>query len=257
MSSPLFARVVRRADVDDALRRDMLALMRVCYEGVLPERFASDLDAKQFVILLFVKRTRRLVGFSTLRIARERLDGRVVDLAFSGDTVIHPEYWGTKTLQSAFARFLLGRKLMHPFRPCLWLLLSGGYKTYLIMVHHLPRSFPNRGYAPEPSWRRFLDRIAREWFGDHYDPARGIVRFGADHYRVRTGVAPIDTDTARRPDVAYFVERNPGHADGDELVCLAEIRVLDVVRVLGRILAVQARLGPQAAPSPVGARLQS
>ena len=191
MSSPLFARVVAPAELDEALRREMLALMRVCYEGISPERFAADMASKQLVILLFVKGTRRLVGFSTLKVAEERLDGRTVDLAYSGDTVIHPEFWGTKTLQSAFARCMIRLKLRHPFRPCLWLLLSGGYKTYLMMVNYLPCSFPNRRYAPHASRRQFLESIAREWFGDHYDRSRGVVRLGADHYRVRAGIAPI------------------------------------------------------------------
>src|SRR5262249_54552820 len=83
-SSPLFSRIVPRAELDDALRREMVALMRVCYEGVSPERFAADLASKQFVILLFAKGTRRLVGFSTLRITEEQLNGRTVDLAYSG-----------------------------------------------------------------------------------------------------------------------------------------------------------------------------
>jgi hypothetical protein len=256
MSSPLFARVVAQAELDEALRREMLALMRVCYEGVSSERFAADLASKQHVILLFVKGTRRLVGFSTLKIVEERLDGRTVDLAYSGDTVIHPEFWGTKTLQSAFARSLLRLKLRHPFRPCLWLLLSGGYKTYLIMVNNLPRSFPNRRYTPDTPRRRFLESIAREWFGEHYDSIRGIVHLGADHYRVRAGVAPIDPETARRPDVAYFLEHNPGHASGDELVCLAEFRLRDFLLVLARIAVAQARLSTGATPRPVSARAQ-
>jgi hypothetical protein len=219
VSSPLFARVVKRTELDDALRREMLALMRVCYEGVSPERFAADLSSKQLVILLFVKGTRRLVGFSTLRIGEERLDGRTVDLAYSGDTVIHPGFWGAKTLQSAFCLCLLRRKLRHPFRPCLWLLLSGGYKTYLMMANHLPCSFPTR--------------------------------------RVRSGVAPIDPETARRPHVAFFIERNPGHAAGDELVCLAEFRLRDTLIMLARMVVTQARLSPAAAPRPMSARVQS
>ncbi len=233
----------------------MLELMCLCYEGVSPERFAVDLVSKQYVILLFVKGTRRLVGFSTLRVARERLGSRTADLTYSGDTVIHPEFWGTKTLQSAFARFLLGMKLRHPFRPCLWLLLSGGYKTYLIMVNHLPHSFPNRRWTPDATRRSFLERISREWFGEHYDAARGIVRFGASHYRVRTGVAPIDAETAHRPDVAHFLAHNPGHGDGDELVCLAEFRWWDFARVLIRIALAQARLAPRTTLRPAGVRL--
>ena len=255
MSSPLFARTVTCASLDDARRREMLALMRVCYDGVMPERFASDLDDKQFVILLFAKAGRALVGFSTLKVREERLGGRTVELVFSGDTVIHPDYWGAKSLQAAFGHFLLARKLRRPWRPCLWLLLSGGYKTYLMMTNNFPRSFPSRRGEPSPVRRAFLERIAREWFGSQYDAARGVVRFASPHYRVRDGIAPLDAVTAARPDVAFYLARNLGHAEGDELACLAEIRLRDLVTALTRIVLIQARLARhRAAASPQASR---
>jgi hypothetical protein len=191
-----------------------------------------------------------LVGFTTIKLAEARLGGRDVDLVYSGDTVVHPDWWGAKTLQKAFGRFVLARKLARPSRRCLWLLLSGGYKTYLIMVHHLPRSFPSRGYRPASEERAFLDRLAREWFGDQYDPARGVVRFASSHYRVRQNVVPIDPATAADPDVAFFLAHNPGHHDGDELVCLAELRAMDLVRVLARMTAKQLGFRPRRRPRP-------
>jgi hypothetical protein len=250
MSASLFSRVLPRAELEPGLRREMLALMKVCYEGVSSERFHADLDAKQFVILLYAKATHRLVGFSTIRLAEERLEGRRVSLLFSGDTAIHPDHWGDKTLQTAFGHFVLRQKLRNPQRPCLWLLLSGGYKTYLMMTNHFPRSFPRRLHEVEPARRQFLDRVAREWFGDTYDPARGVVRSTASSYRVRRGLAPVDPETARHPDVAFFIERNPRHAEGDELVCLAEIQIRDLLSTLTRIMMVQARLAPRAPRTP-------
>ncbi len=250
MSAPLVARVVPRAALDPARRREMLGLMNLCYEGVSAERFASDLDEKQFVILLFRRGSRELVGFSTLRIAVESLAGRSVDVAYSGDTVIHPDHWGAKTLQSAFSRFLLLRKLRRPWRPCLWLLLSGGYKTYLILVNHLPRSFPTRHWVGTAEQRRFLQDLATRWFGEQYDAARGIVRFASAPYRVRKSVVPLDVETLRHPDVAFFLERNPGHADGDELVCLAELRLRDLIRALLRVALQQAGMSARAVPQP-------
>jgi hypothetical protein len=231
----------------------MLELMRLCYEGVSPERFARDLDAKHDVILLFAKESGQLVGFSTIRRCVERLAGREVELIYSGDTVIHPEHWGSKTLQAAFGRYIMARKLRRPWRPCLWLLLAGGYKTYLMMVNHFPRSFPSLAFEPDAPRRAFLARLARLWFGDQYDPARGVVRFATPHYRVRQGIAPIDAQAATHPDVAFFAARNPGHATGDELVCLSEIRVVDLVRALVKIVAYQIHrpVRRAARPSPV------
>jgi hypothetical protein len=237
---PVRARVVARAQLGEEQRRQMLGLMHVCYEGVTAERFASDLAQKQHVILLETAEG-ELVGFSTVRLATETLAGRATELVFSGDTVVHPTYWGSKALQGGFSRFLLARKLRRPGRRVLWLLLSGGYKTYLLMVNNLPRSFPRPGAPPPAGWPDFVAGVARRWFGDQYDQGRGIVRFVEPHYRVRTGIAAIDRETARIPGVAFFQQRNPGHADGDELVCLAECRLRDLGFVLLRVLGARLR----------------
>jgi hypothetical protein len=231
----------------------MLALMNLCYDGVSSARFDSDLDAKQYVILLFERASGTLAGFSTLRLALESLAGKQVEVAYSGDTVIHPDHWGSKSLQSAFSRFLLMRKLRRPWRPVLWLLLSGGYKTYLIMVNHLPRSVPNRRSGASDEWAPFLKDLATRWFGSQYDAGRGIVRFSDAHYRVKTGVAPIDAETMRNADVAFFLERNPGHASGDELVCLAELRVSDLSRALTKSVLRQMGMSTRSHPERVGA----
>jgi len=248
VSSPLVSRVVPRGSLDECRRREMLALMHVCYEGVTAERFAADLDEKQLVILLFARAGRELVGFSTVRIAEERLGGRRVDLVYSGDTVIHPDFWGAKSLQAAFGRLLLARKLRRPLRPCLWLLLSAGYKTYLLMVRNFPRSFPSRTFDPDSGRKAFLERVAQQWFGSQYDPARGILRFRGPHYRVRRGIAPVDARTATNPDVEYYLGRNPAHANGEELVCLAEIRLRDLGWALARIALRQAAMPARREP---------
>ncbi|MES1206797.1 MAG: hypothetical protein ABUS79_12745 [Pseudomonadota bacterium] len=235
-AAPLSATVVVRERLGETEIARMLALMDLCYEGVDAARFRADLRQKQEVILLRVKHTGELVGFSTIRRSAERFDGRMVEVIFSGDTVLHPAHWGAKTLQAAFSRFALRRKLSQPLRPVFWFLLSGGYKTYLLMVRNLPRAWPRPASAAPPTWRPFVDDLAGRWFGGEYDAGRGIVRFAGPHYRVRAGIAPIDRDAARVPEIAFFAEKNPGHAAGDELVCLAELRLRDLVRVLARAL---------------------
>lgn len=236
MWSALRGSVVRRESLTEAQRAQMLALMQLCYAGVSAERFARDLAEKQYVILMFVRRTGELAGFSTLRLSEESLGGRPVEVAFSGDTVIHPDWWGQKELQVQFSRFMLGRKLRRPLRPLLWMLLSGGYKTYLLAVNYFPRTLPRHDWEAPPEWHTFHSELATRWFGSQYDAARGTLRFEGQHYRVRDGVAPIDRAARAHPHIAYFAERNPGHVDGEELVCLVELRVGDLVRAVGRVV---------------------
>ncbi len=233
---------VPREALTESQRAQMLALMQLCYAGVSPERFAKDLETKQFVILLSVRRTGELAGFSTVRVAEERLGARVTEVVYSGDTVIHPDHWGQKELQRCFSLFLLGRKLRQPLRPLFWLLLSAGYKTYLLAANYFPRTLPRHDWQAPPERRAFLAELAGRWFGTQYDAARGTLRFDGLHYHVRQGLVPIDREAARHPDIAFFAERNPGHVQGDELVCLAEIRLWDLARALSRIVTNQVRL---------------
>ncbi|MET0404845.1 MAG: hypothetical protein ABW123_20680 [Cystobacter sp.] len=232
MFSDLKGATLARESLSATHRARMLALMQTCYAGVSAERFTRDLDDKQYVILLSSRRTGELVGFSTVRIAEVQLEGQTAEIIFSGDTVIHPDHWGQKELQMRFTRLLIQRKLRHPFRPLMWLLLSAGYKTYLLAVNHLPRTVPRHDWEPPRERLAFLNALSTKWFGDQFDAARGTVRFAEAHYRVREGISPIDREAAAHPDIAYFVRRNPGHVEGEELVCLAELRMRDLMGAL-------------------------
>jgi hypothetical protein len=257
MLSALKGAIVRREDLTEAQRSQMLALMQLCYAGVSAERFARDLAEKQFAILLYVRRTGELAGFSTLRVAEGRMGGRPVELVYSGDTVIHPDHWGQKELQIQFARFTSWRKLRRPLRPLLWLLLSGGYKTYLLSVNNFPLTLPRRGWEPPAERVTFLRELATCWFGSQYDAALVVLRFEGQHYRVRDGVAPIDRTAAAHPDIAFFAERNPGHVEGEELVCLTEIRLRDLARSVGRILVKQVQGMTQRGLRLIGVRARA
>ena len=239
MLSALKGSISRREELTERQRSQMLALMQLCYAGVSAERFLKDLEDKQYVILMSLRRTGELVGFSTLRVAEDLMGGRPVELVYSGDTVIHPDHWGQKELQVQFARFTTWRRLRRPLRPLLWLLLSGGYKTYLLSVNNFPRTLPRHDWEPPEERVTFMRTLATRWFGSQYDAERGVLRFEQQHYRVRDGVAPIDRAAAAHPHIAFFAARNPGHVDGDELVCLTEVRLRDLARSVGRILVKQ------------------
>src|SRR5690606_25296258 len=113
--------------------------------------FERDLAAKQWIILLLDRAHGGVAGFSTIGLEEVTFRGAPAEVLFSGDTVIEPAYWGQKVLDTAFARFLVRRKLRRPWRPFFWLLLSAGFKTYLIIINYFPGAFPrhDREAGPE------------------------------------------------------------------------------------------------------------
>ena len=230
----LRASIVPPHAMDAATRDAAFALFRAHYDGAIRERFERDLGEKQRVILLRDEQG-TLRGFSTVLQREVRVGGRMATMVFSGDTVIDRACWGQKRLQSAFAGLLLRLRLRHPRRPLYWFLISKGWRTYLLMANHFPRSVPRWDLPDPPELRAALDQLAAERFGAEYDAAAGIVRYATPHERVRDGVAPVEGALLANPHVRFFVERNPGHARGDELACLAQVRVRDLARVAAGI----------------------
>jgi hypothetical protein len=236
----LVARTVAVAALDAQMLADAFALFEEAYEGTDRERFERDLAEKQWIILLRDRESGALKGFSTVLV--EDLPGdRPATVVFSGDTVIHREYWGQKQLQIAFARILLSLKLRSPRRQLCWFLLSKGYRTYLLLANAFPNAVPRYDRADDPYLRAALNELASRRFGPAYDRARGIVRFDSGHERVRSGLAPITVRHLENLHVRFFVARNPGHSTGEELACLAEVRLIDIARIAVRLMTTLAR----------------
>lgn len=231
----LRAYVVAPQALDAGTRDAAFALFRAHYEGADQARFERDLSEKQRVILLRDRSSGALRGFSTVLHREVRVGARLATMVFSGDTVIDRSCWGQKRLQSAFAGLLFRLKLRHPGRPLYWFLISKGWRTYLLMANHFPRAVPRCDLAEPPELRAALDALAAERFGAEYDAGAGIVRYATPHERVRDGVAPVDGALLAHPHVRFFVDRNPGHAAGDELACLAQIRMRDLARTAAGI----------------------
>jgi hypothetical protein len=78
-----------------------------------------------------------------------------------------------------------------------------------------------------------MDDLARERFGDDYDTAAGVIRFAKSRGHLRAPFATVNKAHRWLPEVEFFLQRNPGYARGDELVCLCELAA-DKLRPLGR-----------------------
>ena len=236
-SRALVARIAVPTELSARTIDDAYALFGSTYAATNRTRFVRDLMEKQKVILLHDRETGALKGFSTVLLREIATTRGPATLFFSGDTVVDRAYWGQKELQLAVAKLLLTLKLRNPRRPLYWFLISKGYRTYLILANAFPRAIPRIGAREDGELKSLLDQVARERFGDEYDPATGIIRYATQHEYVRDGVAPITERALANRHVRFFVERNPNHATGEELACLAVVRVRDLVRAMVRSVA--------------------
>lgn len=216
----LAAVAARRAELSVDERETMRALLGTYFDGVTAEQFARDLEEKDWVLRVFSGE--RLVGFSTLAAGETMVAGRCVNVVYSGDTIMAPQAWGSPVLARGWITLVRRACAELPVRPCYWLLLSSGFRTYRFLPVFWREFWPRYDAAMPAGVRVMRDALARGRFGDAYEARAGVVRFGVPQ-RLRGELAEVPEGRARDAHVAFFLTCNPGHAAGDELVCLTEL----------------------------------
>jgi hypothetical protein len=212
--------LVPREDLDAQRKDCMFRLLRSHFEGVTADVFARDLAEKNLVLLL--ERGGELVGFSTLAAYTTCFDGLPVNVIYSGDTIVSPEAWGTASLPRAWVAGVEALRETLPTGRCFWMLLSSGFRTYRFLPVFWRNFFP-RFDAPTPAkMGGLMKKLARERFGLQFDAEAGVVRFDSPQ-RLRAEISKIPDGREKDPHTAFFLSQNPGHARGDELICLTEI----------------------------------
>ena len=69
-----------------------------------------------------------------------------------------------------------------------------------------------------------MNVLAKEIYGASYHQETGVVQFKRGSSPLLEDMAKVDPSRLNDQHVAFFLEKNPGYVNGDELVCLTEIR---------------------------------
>lgn len=220
--------IVEVTSLSDEMIAEMYHLFEIYYVDITTEQFRKDLFEKTHVFIFRSRANRELVGFST--IFRKPIPAIAPGLfIFSGDTVLREDYWGSKILQKVFYRYIVQSKILSPIQPVYWMLISKGYKTYMMMRRNFSYSFPESGRPTPSDAQLILDRFYHWKFGDTYDPKTGLITFDTAKGAVKGGIADPSEAHAQDPSVRFFLERNPDYRKGVELACMAEIRASDLL----------------------------
>ena len=220
LSTTCLAHLVSRDSLKPDDLENMHLLLSDHFDGVTWEQFQRDVAEKNWVILM--KRSERLVGFSTMLLYETSVDGKPYSIVYSGDTIVAPEAWNTSTLPRAWIGSVAKLRTLYSHGAYLWLLLTSGFRTYRFLPLFWREFFPRFDFQTPTHWKRLIDCLGSERFGEQFDPATGVVRFQHPQ-RLRGPLGVIPPGRKSDSHIAYFASRNPSHLAGDELVCLTEL----------------------------------
>jgi len=218
--SPITSRLVRQEDLTPFERDAMFRLLADHFHGVTMRQFARDLAEKNWALLF--GRGECLAGFSTMLVSETCSEEGPISVVYSGDTIMAREAWGTTALPRAWIAAVNSLRASYPRGRYYWLLLTSGFRTYRFLPVFWREFFPRHDLAAPDASRRLLEHLARERFGDQYDASAGVVRFKLPQ-RLRGPLGEVPRGRTADPHIGFFLTRNPGHARGDELVCLTEL----------------------------------
>jgi hypothetical protein len=224
MTAKLKAQIVPISALTLSHKVRMFELMQTYYDQVSREQFLKDLTKKTDVILLLDSVDKQVQGFSTLMKLSLEQNGKPLRAIFSGDTVIDKSFWGGRTLGKAFLGYLFKEKMQRPFEPLYWLLISKGYKTYLMMANNFAEYYPRFDRPTPADKKELMDGFYATLYPQGYDAASGLIYPATEACQVKTGVANISSTLMEgNPKVAFFQSANPGWQQGHELACIAQM----------------------------------
>ena len=176
-----------------------------------------------------------LVGLVNFDVYPVTWQNRIVTIIFTSSVVIDERFRGRHLIIKTGLRILLRTKLRHPLRPVFWLFDTFSYKSYLLLPRNLRKFWPRRDQPTPADVASFMAGLAQQRYGADWRPETGVVsHFGQK--RLLPSAAPVDAAALSDPDVRFFDQVNPGHRDGDRLVCLAPLSVANLTGAVGRML---------------------
>ncbi|MBL1432925.1 MAG: hypothetical protein COB94_005725 [Gammaproteobacteria bacterium] len=200
----------------------MYELFERYYTSVSYQSFEQDLNKKSHVILLKSNES-LIIGFSAIEVITFTFEGEKTRAVFSGDTVIHHDFWGDQTLAKEWCMFVGKIKALDKGVRLYWFLIVKGHRTYRYLPIFARKYYPSAREETPDRYQRLIDYLAVNKFHDAYNKDLGVIQFPVPKGQLKEEWADIPGKHVKNADVEFFTEKNPGYRSGDELVCIAEL----------------------------------
>lgn len=200
----------------------MYMLMEKHFEGITWDGFQSDLESKNWVILLKDETSHTLKGFSTLLLCQKSFLEEQINVVYSGDTIVDPSAWSSTSLPRSWIAAINFLRQNDPNKKLYWLLICSGFRTYRFLPTFWQDFYPRYDEITPVDIKNLMGSLAQQFYGNSYQEETGIVHFPNPQV-LRKGLIEIPSGRENNPHIQFFKEKNPGYDQGDELVCLTEV----------------------------------
>ncbi len=223
-------RYIKKEQITSQQVIDMYSIYKEYYQNTQFSIFEHDFAKKHGAIVIFHPETHEIIGFSTVDIQHFEYQHKKYTVLFSGDTVIQKEFWGAKVLHRTMLKLVIKLRIRYMCDEFYWLLISKGYKTYLLLANNYYVYYPHVD-GKYQELVPIVEKYCKEFFTEYFDEQTGLLNFGTDYQPLKTDVAPI-TEEMRliNPNIAFFEEKNPTWQLGTELPCIGRIAWSDLIR---------------------------
>jgi hypothetical protein len=182
----------------------------------------QKLKLRQKTVLFRAKPGRELIGMASIDIYPVLFRYRKLVAIYTSHVLLHEQYRGHNLIQRVGFKTFMDTRLRYPFRPIYWFFDTFSYKSYLLLPRNFREYWP-RHDLPTPPWElALMDNIATQIYRSAWRAERGIV-MRSGQKRLQPDAAPLEPQPVGTPELEFFARANPGHAEGDMLVCLAPL----------------------------------
>ena len=234
----LKGKIIKVKELTEKQKVEMFDLMTLHYDNYKLENFKSDLFKKEDIVLELDEKS-KIMGFTTIEYVDIDVENKPIKLLFSGDTIIHKDYWANNNLISDWFNFIYKKSLEIKPVDFYWLLFSKGYKTYKYLPLFFKNFYPCYG-SPTPVFeQKIIDSYALKYYPDNYNKQTGVIEMNRKKDYLKNFAAEIPNNMLNNKNVQFFLEKNPNFRLGNELVCCAKIDFNNLSRVSKKIIGVK------------------
>jgi hypothetical protein len=208
----------------------MYCIMEQNYSSISFPSFKNDLKNKQFIGLL-KDIDNQIQGFTTYAINPFGLGNSEYNILFSGDTIISPPYWGSQELAKGWCTTVGGLISGNPEKKWYWFLLSKGHRTYLYLPLFFKKYYPAVNKSEQADLFPIINKCANAMYGSNWKPKKKVITFDKSHGELKKIHAETTLKKVKsNVHIDFFLRRNPGFENGDELTCMTELSIDNMKR---------------------------